>query len=87
MHQSPISPRKILVVGVMALLVIFGAIASFQLFEHLDAEDLMVIQSPFSGTLTWHISPGRTMVRESHQVQEARAVLVLGQNRSGEKRR
>jgi hypothetical protein len=58
MHQSPISPRKILVVGVMALLVIFGAIASFQMFEHLDAEDLMVIQSPFSGTLTWHISPG-----------------------------
>jgi hypothetical protein len=58
MHQSPISPRKIFVVGVMAVLLCIGAIAIFQMFEHLDAEDLMVIQSPFSGTLTWHTSPG-----------------------------
>ena len=58
MNQSPISPRKVLVVGVMAVLVAIGLIMSFQVLEHLDAEDLMVIQSPFSGTLTWYTSPG-----------------------------
>lgn len=58
MDQSPISPRKIFVVGVMAVLLFIGVIASFQMFEHLDAEDIMVIQSPWSGTLTWHTSPG-----------------------------
>ncbi len=58
MNQSPISPRKIFVVGVMAVLLFIGVMASFQMFEHLDAEDLMVIQSPWSGTLTWHTSPG-----------------------------
>ena len=58
MNQSPISPRKILVVGVMAVLLVVGATMSFQMFAHLDAEDLMVIQSPFSGTLTWYTSPG-----------------------------
>ncbi|MDP3734934.1 MAG: SPFH domain-containing protein [bacterium] len=42
----------------MAVFVIIGTIMSFQLFEHLDAEDLMVIQSPWSGTLTWHTNPG-----------------------------
>lgn len=58
MNQSHISPRKILVVGVMILLLVIVGSMSFQMFEHLDAEDLMVIQSPFSGTLTWYISPG-----------------------------
>lgn len=58
MNQSPVSPRKVLVVGVMAVLVVFGTIASFQMGENLDAEDLMVIQSPLSGTLNWHTSPG-----------------------------
>lgn len=58
MNQSPVSPRKILVLGVMVMLVVLGFYASFALFEHLDAEDIMVIQSPFSGTLTWHTSPG-----------------------------
>ncbi len=50
--------RKIFALGVVGVLVFVVLVVSFGLFEYLDAGDIMVIQSPFSGKLTWHTSPG-----------------------------
>jgi len=45
--------------AVVAVVIIFFAIiAVFAMFENLDAKQIMVIQSPFDGTLTWNTSPG-----------------------------
>lgn len=44
---------------IMALLVVaFLMWAAPNLFENLDADDVMVIQSPISGELNWYVSPG-----------------------------
>ena len=57
MNQSPVSPRKVLVVCVMMLIVLFGGISIFKMFEHLDATHLMVIQFP-RGELEVYTEPG-----------------------------
>ena len=53
-----ISSRKIMsvVIGVVVALILF--IGSFKMFEYLDAKEIMVIQSPLSGELTWHLAQG-----------------------------
>ena len=38
--------------------LLFGLFGIFGLFENLDAKDIMVIQAPFTGTLTVHTDPG-----------------------------
>lgn len=43
-------------VGVVALL--FACVIFTNIFENLDAHDIMVVQSPMSGDLTWHTEPG-----------------------------
>lgn len=41
------------------LLVLFLIIALWgQVFENVDADEIMVVQAPTSGELTWHVSPG-----------------------------
>ncbi|OGF82512.1 hypothetical protein A3B18_00875 [Candidatus Giovannonibacteria bacterium RIFCSPLOWO2_01_FULL_46_13] len=56
--MNGITPRRILaiglsVVGVVMLLIFGGSIA-----ETMDAEDILVVQSPWKGDLTWHTSAG-----------------------------
>ena len=53
-----INLRQIVLLGVVGVLLFVAIVASFSLFEYLDASELMVIQSPLSGKLTWHTSPG-----------------------------
>ena len=43
-------------IGLVVLIVILFSLGN--LFEDLDAQHVMVIQSPVSGTLTWHTTPG-----------------------------
>jgi len=50
--------RKILALGVVGVLIFVVLEVSFSLFEYLDASDIMVIQSPFTGNLAWYTSPG-----------------------------
>jgi len=50
--------RKILALGVVGVLIFVVLVVSFSLFEYLDASDIMVIQSPFTGNLAWYTSPG-----------------------------
>jgi len=43
------------------LIVIFlfmGLMISMKVYEHLKADEIMVIQAPFSGKLTWYTTPG-----------------------------
>ncbi len=42
--------------GLVILLAIF--ITSFQLFENVDADKILVVQNPISGSLTWFTDPG-----------------------------
>jgi hypothetical protein len=53
-----IDGRKIMkgVIGVVVAVVLF--VASFGMFEYLDAQHVMVIQSPFSGNLSWYTDQG-----------------------------
>src|SRR5262245_53762410 len=45
--------------GVFALVFsLLVLVLSGQFFEHLDAEQIMVIQAPLSGRLAWHINAG-----------------------------
>lgn len=52
------NPKTIFGGGAVLVLAILFLVLSGQLFEHLDAGQVMVIQAPFSGNLTWHTSPG-----------------------------
>lgn len=45
-----------LTIGIVSLLVVL--VLSFSLFEQQDADTVMVIQSPFSGSLTWYTDAG-----------------------------
>jgi len=48
-------------IGLLGLLIvgIFGLfVGLFSMFENLDADQIMVIQSPISGTLDWYVTPG-----------------------------
>ncbi len=40
------------------ILLVAGAGASSFLFENVNADDIVVIQAPISGKLTWHVAPG-----------------------------
>jgi len=44
------------ILGIVVALVLF--IMSFSMFEHLSAQQYMVVQAPFSGKLTWHLTQG-----------------------------
>jgi hypothetical protein len=46
---------KTAMIAVVGLVLFVG---SFKVFENLDASDIMCVQSPISGKLTWHISAG-----------------------------
>ncbi len=48
---------KIGAIGIVILLVALAA-TSTQIWENVDADEIVVIQAPFSGVLTWHIAPG-----------------------------
>lgn len=43
---------------IWSVVLIFLVFASFNLFENLDANKIMVIQNPVSGKLSWHVSAG-----------------------------
>ncbi|OHA34961.1 MAG: hypothetical protein A3A22_00235 [Candidatus Taylorbacteria bacterium RIFCSPLOWO2_01_FULL_45_34b] len=45
-----------LVVAIIILAI--GVFASFTAVENLDADEIMVVQNPFTGSLTWYTSPG-----------------------------
>ncbi|MBI4779563.1 hypothetical protein HY797_03890 [Candidatus Falkowbacteria bacterium] len=45
-----------MVIGTVLALVLL--VASFKMFEYLDAKEIMVIQSPLSGELTWCLAQG-----------------------------
>lgn len=52
------SPSRFASVVAGVVLFIFAVIFSFNLFEGLDADQIMVVQSPFSGSLTWYTTAG-----------------------------
>jgi regulator of protease activity HflC (stomatin/prohibitin superfamily) len=52
------SSRQIFLLGFAAILVILVVALSGSVMEHLDADELMVVQSPISGTLTWYTDQG-----------------------------
>lgn len=56
MREDGVFPVWRVAVAIVVLLV--GLIAIPNLVENLDATSLMVIQSPWSGALTWHTDPG-----------------------------
>lgn len=43
-------------IAIVSLIVLFWC--GRNIFENLDAHDIMVVQSPFSGELTWYTDPG-----------------------------
>src|SRR5579862_5479013 len=53
-----ISGRQLfaLILGIVGCIVLI--VVSCMMFVNLDAGQIMVIQSPLSGDLTWHTSPG-----------------------------
>src|SRR5262245_55921446 len=50
--------RKLFALGMVGVLIIVVLFVSANLSEYVDASELMVIQSPLSGHLTWYTSPG-----------------------------
>lgn len=49
--------QQLKVVGA-AVFIIITLILGFKVYEHLDADKIMVVQKPFSGELTWYTTPG-----------------------------
>ena len=56
--NMPMTISKFFTLGVTLVVVIALILVSGQLFENLDADQIMVIQSPISGALTWHKDAG-----------------------------
>ncbi len=54
----PFNLRRIFVGGLAFVVFLLVLALSGEFFEHLDAEQIMVIQAPLSGQLTWHTNPG-----------------------------
>jgi len=52
------NPNTLLMLAISIIVVILLAISMFNIFENLDADRIMVIQSPIKGSLTWHITAG-----------------------------
>lgn len=55
---SQITPRKGLGLGLFAVVIIAIVIVSGNLFENVDADEIVVIQSPISGELNWFVQAG-----------------------------
>lgn len=53
-----LSPWRVAVLCIAALVVLVVLIASGKILESMDAGEVMVVQAPMSGELTWHTSPG-----------------------------
>lgn len=51
-------PRQIVALCIAGAVVVLVLFSVSNIFAHLDASDVMVIQSPISGKLTWHVTPG-----------------------------
>ena len=56
--SGPISLRRIFALGMLAVLVVVIAVVGSKSFEGIGANDILVIQSPWEGILTWHTTPG-----------------------------
>lgn len=52
------TPSRLAAIIITAAIGIILLSCSSKLFEGLDASQVMVVQSPFSGELTWHTTPG-----------------------------
>ena len=49
--------NKLKVFG-MIIFIIIALILGMKMYQHLDADKIMVVQKPFSGELTWYTTPG-----------------------------
>lgn len=56
--EGPISLRRIFAIGMAAILAIVFTVAAHWTFEQVDAHEIMVVQAPWSGNLTWHVTSG-----------------------------
>ncbi len=54
----PLNLRRVFLCGIAFVLFVVIVMLSGEFFEQLDAEEIMVIQAPLSGDLTWYTSPG-----------------------------
>ncbi len=52
------TPRRLFSIIIAVVLLVVLAFSMFSIFENLDAGQVMVIQSPVSGDMTWHTTPG-----------------------------
>ena len=61
MESSTTAVAKKTFKGVLGIIVfVVLAVSVFSSFEYLDAQHIMVVQTPFSGKLTWHTTQGTT---------------------------
>ena len=56
--MEDLSLKKILAIGVSFVVLIIGLFLLGSVMETVDADEIMVVQSPWSGELTWHITAG-----------------------------
>ena len=56
--DQQLSPMKMLMGGGALLALLLVLVLGGRLVEGLDANEIMVVQSPVKGTLTWYITPG-----------------------------
>src|SRR5947209_18317779 len=54
----PLNLRRVFLCGIAFVLFVMIVMLSGEFFEQLDAVEIMVIQAPLSGDLTWYTSPG-----------------------------
>ena len=57
-NENGISPNKVFVLVLTAVIGILFFSLTGKLFENVDAKDIVCIQSPFSGTLHWYTTQG-----------------------------
>jgi regulator of protease activity HflC (stomatin/prohibitin superfamily) len=53
-----VNPKRVFILGILVVLAIIAFFASFQIVENNNADEIMVIQSPISGELSWYTTAG-----------------------------
>lgn len=56
--SASFSPRRILAVVIGVIMAIMLITFPFEMWEENKAEDILVVQAPFSGDFTWHFTAG-----------------------------
>lgn len=57
-QSNPVNPARIVTLVAICVFALIALLSAGSLIENVNADEILVVQSPYSGTLTWHTTAG-----------------------------